>query len=146
MGDPVRDLIWQGVHQNRPLARVVAEIVRTHGAVPEKAVPWLARAFQIGEDEVRRVVEAAGTAGRRACKVLLCRGEACMAANGRAIERAVCERLGARPGQTTRDGRFQVDVIDCLGNCANAPTIVVGERLLDRVTKDAAVRAIDGAR
>lgn len=146
MGDPVRDLIWHAVRQNRPLARVVLEIVRAHGAVPETAVPWLSRAFQVGEDEVRRVVEASGAVGRRACEVLLCRGEACMAANGKAIERAVCDRLGVQPGQTTRDGRFEVKVIYCLGNCSNAPSIVVGEDLLDRTTREGAVRAIDRAR
>lgn len=146
MGDPVRDLIWRGVRQNRPLARVIAEIVRARGAVPENAVPWLARAFQVAEEEVRRAVEAAGTGGRRACEVLLCRGEACSAANGKAIERAVCDRLGVQPGQATRDGRFDVKVIYCLGNCANAPSIVVGEQLLDRVTREGAVRAIDRAR
>ncbi len=147
MGDPVRDLIYQGVRQNRPLAKVLAEIVRAHGTVPDAAVGWVARAFQVGEDEVRRVIATAPPpAGRRACEVLVCRGEACMVANGKAIERAVCERLGAHPGQTTSDGRFDVKVIYCLGNCSNAPSIVVGDELIDRATPQGVVRAIDRAR
>jgi NADH-quinone oxidoreductase subunit E len=48
-----------------------------------------------------------------------------------------CERvLGITMGQTTSDGAFTLLPIVCLGNCDNAPTMMVGEEIYDRVTPE----------
>ena len=39
-----------------------------------------------------------------------------------------------RSPQTTPDGRFTVEFVECLADCGNAPVVMVNEELLTKVT------------
>jgi NADH-quinone oxidoreductase subunit E len=46
----------------------------------------------------------------------------------------LCRKLGVPPGGTTDDGLFTVLPAACVGNCHNAPTMLVNGRFYDRLT------------
>jgi NADH-quinone oxidoreductase subunit E len=54
--------------------------------------------------------------------------------------------LGIDFGQTTEDGEFTLLPVVCLGNCDNAPTLMVNDDLYDRVTPGAIDRILRTAR
>lgn len=63
--------------------------------------------------------------GRRIVRV--CKGTACHV-RGAQLVTDECERvLGVAPGATTADGEFTLEVVNCVGACAMAPVVVVGE-------------------
>jgi len=35
--------------------------------------------------------------------------------------------LGIAPGQTTPDGKYSLEVVNCVGACAMAPVVIVNE-------------------
>jgi len=37
----------------------------------------------------------------------------------------IADRLGIKPGETTEDGEFTLETVNCLGACALGPIIVV---------------------
>ena len=45
--------------------------------------------------------------------------------------------LGIEYGGTTEDGEFTLLPVVCLGNCDNAPTLMINDDLYDRVSPDA---------
>ena len=45
--------------------------------------------------------------------------------------------LGIEYGETTEDGAFPLLPVVCLGNCDNAPTLMINDDLYDRVSPDA---------
>ncbi|HEX5416017.1 MAG TPA: NAD(P)H-dependent oxidoreductase subunit E, partial [Chloroflexota bacterium] len=45
------------------------------------------------------------------------------------IREHLSERLGVEPGETTKDGRFTLLPIVCLGTCDHAPAMMVDEDL-----------------
>jgi NADH-quinone oxidoreductase subunit E len=52
-------------------------------------------------------------------------GTAChVRASGMVLEKAQ-DRLGVTPGETTRDKRFTLETVNCLGCCAVGPVMVV---------------------
>ncbi len=53
-------------------------------------------------------------------------------------------RLGIAPGQTTPDGKFTLTTVECLGNCENAPCLMINFDYYGRVDPDAADRLLDG--
>ena len=62
------------------------------------------------------------------CHIQVCRGTACHVKGSAAVLRAVKHALKIEPGQTTRDGRFSLEVVACIGACGLAPVIsVAGE-------------------
>jgi len=46
----------------------------------------------------------------------------------------LCRKLGVPPGGTTDDGLFTVLPAACVGNCHNAPTMLINGRFYDRLT------------
>jgi NADH:ubiquinone oxidoreductase subunit E len=42
--------------------------------------------------------------------------------------------LGIEPGQTTADGRFTLEVVNCIGACDQAPAMLVDHELHGRLT------------
>jgi NADH-quinone oxidoreductase subunit E len=37
-------------------------------------------------------------------------------------------RLGIGPGETTEDNEFTLEAVNCVGACAMAPVVIVGEK------------------
>jgi NADH-quinone oxidoreductase subunit F len=70
--------------------------------------------------------------GRRIVRV--CAGVACLARGGREVLAACERRLGIGPGQTTADGAFTLEELDCAFACGSAPVVEVDHGYHGRVT------------
>ncbi|MEJ8567337.1 formate dehydrogenase subunit gamma [Elongatibacter sediminis] len=109
------------------------------GHVPAEAVPLIARALNRSRAEVHGVMHfyhdfRDQPAGRHV--VQLCRAEACQAMGSSELERHARARLGIDYGETTPDGRFSLEPVYCLGNCACTPSIRIGDAIHARVTPE----------
>ena len=59
--------------------------------------------------------------------VMVCGTTPCMLRGSRDIEKALSEHLGVKKFETTRDGKFTLGEMECMGCCVNAPMIVVAD-------------------
>lgn len=59
--------------------------------------------------------------------IKLCDGTACHIGGAKPVLKEIEAALGIGTGETTADGLFSVEVVNCLGTCAMAPVIVVEE-------------------
>jgi bidirectional [NiFe] hydrogenase diaphorase subunit len=72
--------------------------------------------------------------GRHACVV--CAGTACYIKGAAGLIKAVEQRFGAAPGQTTEDDRLSVLTARCVGACGLAPAVVLDGSMLGKQTAD----------
>ncbi|MCK9217098.1 MAG: NAD(P)H-dependent oxidoreductase subunit E, partial [Firmicutes bacterium] len=42
--------------------------------------------------------------------------------------------LGIKPGETTKDGMFSLETVNCLGACALAPVMVINDKYYGKLT------------
>jgi NADH-quinone oxidoreductase subunit E len=63
--------------------------------------------------------------GKHVCKV--CLGTACHVRGGALVLEELERRLGIEAGDTTPDGRFTLDIVNCVGACAIGPVVEVDE-------------------
>ena len=61
--------------------------------------------------------------GRHALEI--CTNLACMARDSKGVVDYICSRLGVGLGQSTADGKFHVEEVECLGQCEIAPMLEV---------------------
>jgi formate dehydrogenase subunit gamma len=54
----------------------------------------------------------------------------------RALEEHVKEKLNIDYHQTTTDGRYSLEPVYCLGNCACSPAVMIDETVHGRVSAD----------
>src|SRR5277367_2758384 len=118
-----------------PILHALQEIF---GCVPEAAVPIIADVLNLSQAEIHGVVTfyhdfRRAPPGRHVLK--LCRAEACQSMSGDALSAQARAKLGIDWGETTRDGRVTLDAVFCLGLCATAPSAMIHNRLVARLTE-----------
>jgi len=75
--------------------------------------------------------------------IRICLGTACHVKGGTEIVKKVAEKLGLRPGETSKDLEVSLEIVRCLGCCSLAPVMVIGGRLFGRLTPDKALHLIE---
>ncbi|MHC4160402.1 MAG: NADH-quinone oxidoreductase subunit NuoE [Planctomycetota bacterium] len=66
--------------------------------------------------------------------IQVCQGTACHVRGGQQILGEVEQRLGIKAGQTTKDGKFDLQRVACLGCCALAPVVTLDGKVHAEVT------------
>jgi NADH-quinone oxidoreductase subunit E len=74
-------------------------------------------------------------------EIQICLGTACHVRGGIRIADRLTTELGIRPGETTRDRKFTLETVNCLGVCASGPIMVVDGHYFGKMTS-AQVRGI----
>lgn len=66
--------------------------------------------------------------------ILLCKGTACHVNGADSVEKAICEELGIKDGDTTDDGLFSLKTVACLGCCSLSPVMMINEETYGSLT------------
>jgi formate dehydrogenase subunit gamma len=120
-----------------PLLEVLHAIQAALGYVPAAAVPVVAEELNLSRAEVHGVVSFYHYFRRSrpgAHTVSLCQAEACQSMGAESLAAHARRRLGIDFHETSANGRFSLEPVYCLGNCACSPAIMIDGRLYGRVT------------
>jgi NADH-quinone oxidoreductase subunit E len=74
--------------------------------------------------------------------VQVCRGTACHVKGSLQALATIQRTLNLKPGQTTKDGLFSLEVVACLGACGLAPVIAVNGEFHAGATADKVTRIL----
>lgn len=66
--------------------------------------------------------------------IRVCLGTACYLRGSARVLEAVEKELGIKDGETTPDLEFSIQSVRCLGACALAPVMIIGDRYFDKMT------------
>jgi iron-hydrogenase subunit gamma len=78
--------------------------------------------------------------------VQVCRGTACHVKGSAKLLDVMCRLLEVKPGETTRDGLFSLEVVACIGACGLAPVISVNGEFFAGVDSKKAEKVIKSFR
>jgi len=128
--------------QKRSATLMLLHAVQEHcGYISRDAVEWIAKKLGLQPINVFELVTfypmfRQEKLGRTHIKV--CRTLSCALAGSGELRSHFCNQLGldahSHVPQTTPDGRFTVEFVECLADCGNAPVVMVNEELLTKVT------------
>lgn len=76
----------------------------------------------------------------------VCGTLSCALCGAEEVIRFLERKLGVRAGQTTPDGKFMFEVVECLGACGSAPVMLFGDRYYENLTLDQLDQLIDELR
>ena len=75
--------------------------------------------------------------------IKLCDGTACHIRGSMTLKEGVTRALGIDDGETTEDGMFSLELVNCLGSCALAPVMVVDGKYYGKVTLEKLPEILD---
>jgi formate dehydrogenase subunit gamma len=123
-----------------PLLEVLHAVQTAIGYVPPQSIGLIADALNLSRAEVHGVVTfyhhfRQSPAGRHVIRI--CQAEACRAMHCEALTAHAKTRLQVGFHETTADGRYSLEPVYCLGNCACSPALMIDDEIHGRVTEDA---------
>ena len=107
--------------------------------IPEYAIKYISDELSIYESEIYGVVTfyaqfRLNPVGDNIIKV--CKGTACHVGGAETVAEAVCDILNIKVNETTKDNKFTIEYVACLGCCSLAPVMMINEEVYGYLTKD----------
>jgi NADH-quinone oxidoreductase subunit E len=66
----------------------------------------------------------------------VCQTGPCMINGSDDIVKYIFDKLGIKPGETSKDGMFTLKTVECLGACGYAPMMQMGKNYMEHLTKE----------
>jgi len=118
------------------LIPILQDVQDRFGYLSEEAVDGLGRLIGVSPNEIYGVATfyaqfRFSPPGEHIVHV--CLGTACHVRGGQQVLKEIERRLGIEPGETTADGKFDLERVACVGCCALAPVVVVDGKVHSKV-------------
>ncbi len=76
--------------------------------------------------------------------VQVCTNISCAVNGSRELAHHICKELDAKFGEVSKDGRFTVSKVECLGSCGTAPMMQVNDKYYESLTPESAMNILRG--
>ena len=107
------------------------------GFLSDEVIAEIAGRLDLTELEVRNVISYYSmltTKPRGKFHVQVCTNISCMVRGGEEILHHCAKKLGVGHKQTTPDGKFSLEEVECIGDCCSAPAMQVNYEFHDELT------------
>lgn len=126
----------------RPLAAMLPVlwiVQEERGWISPQAMEWVAGRLGTSPAKVQAVVSFYSMFDDRPVgryKLQVCRTLSCELMGARRIVDHLRERLGIEPGETTEDGMFTLQEVECLASCGTAPMMQCNLKFYEHLTPE----------
>jgi NADH-quinone oxidoreductase subunit E len=114
------------------------KIVQAHrGYVSDESVTDIAQILSVSAEEVEGVATFYSRIYRKPVGrnvILICDSMSCMIMGYGSLYEYISKKLGIEFGKTTSDGRFTLLPVSCLGDCDNAPVMMINNDHYNKLT------------
>ena len=119
-----------------PVMRLVQE---EFGAISAEAEVEIAEYFQIPPSDVRELMTFYSlfySEPRGRCHIQMCRTLSCALMGAEDLARYLEEKIGIKSGETTADGQYSLDQVECLGACEMAPVAQINKDYVGPLSRE----------
>jgi len=124
-------------HEKSALIAILQEIENLHSYLPAWALKYISEKLEVPMIQVYGVAsfyDAFHLTPQGEHLIRVCLGTACYLRGSARVLEAVEKELGIKDGGTTSDLEFSIQSVRCLGACALAPVMIIGDRYFDKMT------------
>lgn len=132
-------IIRQYGGRNSAILAILQDIQAEEKYLPKETLEYVSQRMQIPLGQVFRIAtfyNALSLKPRGRHKIDVCLGTACHVRGGNKILDKLERDLGVTVGETTRDKRFTLEAVHCVGCCSLGPVAVVDGDVYGRLSQD----------
>jgi NADH-quinone oxidoreductase subunit E len=130
---------------------VLHAIQEKFGWLSQEAVEWTARKLELQPINVYELVTFYPMLRQQPMgkfQIKVCRTLSCALGGAYELHKHFCDKLGldahAHGPQTTKDGRFTVEFVECLASCGTPPVMMCNDAFYEKVSHQAADQILAG--
>lgn len=128
------------VREEGNIISVLQELQERFGYVPPEAVDWLSRRLNIPASRFFGIVTFYAQfhlTPRGKNIITACCGTACHVKGSERLLTGIQKELGLEDGRnTTSDGEFTLEKVNCVGACSIAPVIIINKKIHGKVSPE----------
>lgn len=142
----LEDLFNTYLPEKDNLIQMLNEIQEHYGYVPMDVQKQLSEYLNVPMAEIYGVVtfySRFSLKPKGKYNVSVCLGTACFVKGSQKIMDRLQEKLGIKPGETTKDGLFSIEETRCVGACGLAPVFTINGEVYGKATVQKLDQVID---
>ena len=125
--------------EKRYTLAILQDIQREHGYIPKEYMEYTSEHLNLPLSDVYSIATfykslSLKPKGKYVIKV--CNGTACHIRDSISILKELQDILGIESGETTEDGLFSLEIVNCIGACALAPVMLINNKYYGAMTKE----------
>ncbi|SHK50789.1 NADH dehydrogenase subunit E [Caminicella sporogenes DSM 14501] len=137
----ISDILKKYKNVQGSLITVLQKVQEVYSYLPKEVLRYVAKEMNIKPSKVYGVATfytqfRLNNVGKYI--IMLCQGTACHVNGSKNIEKALCEELGIKEGETTEDNLFTFENVACLGCCSLSPVMMINGETYGNLTPDKA--------
>jgi NADH:ubiquinone oxidoreductase subunit E len=141
----ILELVKKFGNERQALLPILQEIQKKFFYIDEHSQQEVAGLMNIHPVEVNGVIsfyaflydKPRGRNTVRVCKNIICNYH-----GSKEIANAISSELGIDFNETTKDGKVTLEYANCFGMCDKSPSILVNDKIYERINKDTALNLI----
>ena len=125
-------------HKNRkgPLMPILQEINAALNYFPERALKYVSQETGYPLAHIYRIAtfySSFSVTPRGKYMINVCLGTACYVRGSERLMEKFSDMLEVKPGETTRDRKFTLNSVRCIGCCGLAPAVAIGDQVYGKL-------------
>lgn len=136
---PLKNIIDELGAKESSLISILHKTQDHYGYIPREAQGFIAKELGIPASKVYGVVSFYSyfvDKPKGKYQISVCLGTACYVKGAADVLKRIEEELGIKFGETTEDLQFSIAQTRCLGDCSNAPVLMINQELFGKVHPD----------
>lgn len=140
------ELIKKYPAEKRFTLAILQDVQNKYGFVPRETMNYISQYLNLPISDIFSMATfykalSLKPKGKHIIKV--CNGTACHIRGSNILIDELIEILNIKPGETSEDGLFSVEIVNCLGACALAPVMVIDGKYYGSMTKEKTREVLD---
>lgn len=144
---PLQEILKKYPPKESSLIMMLQDMQVAYRHLPAEMLVEVAKTLQIPKARVFGVAtfyKAFSLEPRGETEIRVCCGTACHVRGSALIMDEFKRALGVEEGETTPDGKFTLEAVNCVGTCAMAPVVVVNETYHGHITVNKLNKVLKG--
>lgn len=133
------ELLIKYPQEKRFTLSILQDFQNKYGFIPRETMYYIAEYLNIPVSDIYSMAtfyKALSLKPKGIHVIKVCNGTACHIRGSNILIDEIKELLNIKPGETTDDGLFSLEIVNCLGACALAPVMVIDSRYYGALTKE----------
>jgi NADH:ubiquinone oxidoreductase subunit E len=135
--EKVEKIIRKHKDRSGPLMPILQEINATYSFFPEPVLQYVSQETGYPLAHIYRIAtfySAFSITPRGKHVINVCMGTTCYVRGSERLMEKLSDLLEVHPGETTRDRKFTLNSVRCIGCCGLAPAVSVGDQVFGKLT------------